>query len=180
MLARFPSPTAYALYMRRNLEDGMIIARVRYPEIGQFLPMRWPELTTTSFAFTGSAFQATEVNAIVFEKSVSYLGSTSPEVVAAARNTLRGMGAVEYQGQWIIGGSRSVLASGPVRLGTLQTMYPDGASAFIGFQTKQWGVIGLERAENVPGGVAGWRMYAPRIFNSLEGKPSPEYPLDSF
>lgn len=180
LLARFASPSAYTLYVRRNLEDGLIIARVRYPEVGQFLPMKWPELTTSSFTFTGSSFQPSAVNATAFERAVSDLRSTSPEVVAAARNTLRGMGAVEYGGQWIIGGSQSVLASGPIRLGTLQTMYPDGARAFMGFQTKQWGVIGLERAENVTGGVAGWKMYAPRIFNSLEGKTIAGIPAGRF
>lgn len=164
----WPTAESYYLALVGSFEIGW---RYQASQIGlwHLHDIHWQlPAFASSWAGSGAAEYVSATTLATFEQAVLDLRSTSPEVVAAARNTLRSMGAFEQNGVWLIVGERSIYASAPIKLSTLNTYYPDGAKAFVGFQTRQWGVIGLERAENVPGGLFGWRMYAPRL--SLQGK----------
>lgn len=169
MIRRFGSPEAYALYVQRDFGDLLSVEAHKsellglgYP-IRQYLPIQWSGSASNSFYFTGSQTTIASEQVAAFERTLVNLGSTSPETVAEARNWLAANGAVQIDGQWVIFGQRSMLSSGPIRFANLTTYYPDGAKAFVGWQSSRFGVFGFERAENVLGGVGGWRVYAPSL-----------------
>ena len=192
ILSRFPTEGAYIAFIQSNLERTLLVDFELFPQFEPYMPVSWPSISTESAAgwprlgatvaagfseagATGGYFASEE--GASFEGALRGLGSTDPMTVVASRDYLRSVGAVQIEGVWVIGGKNSFLTSGPIRLSTLSTFYPDGERVFIGMQTR-WGVIGLERAENVSGGVAGWRIYARRF--TISAKPLSEMGVSVF
>jgi len=126
--------------------------------------IHWQIPAFSAWVGTGAEEYISAETLAAFEQAHRDLGSANPETVAAGRNWLRANGAFEVPGQpgiWAITGRNSVYAQAPIRFSTLRSYYVNGDVSFAGFQTK-WGVIGLQRAENIPG-VFGWNISAPRF-----------------
>ncbi len=168
LLSKFGSPAAYQLYVQRDLGD---MARIEanlsdnlglgYP-IRQHLPIPWSAPASSSFYFEGSQLTIAGEQAVAFERALVNLGSTSPEMVMEGRNWLAANGATWQNGNWVIWGPRSNMASGIPSLTMLSTNFHNGGISFWGINSSRLGPIGFQVAENIPG-VAGWTVYAPGL-----------------
>jgi hypothetical protein len=154
---------AKAVFEGITRKDGKIPQIPPPPDKG-ITPVAVP---TAPAKHSAQALSAADEAAVTRFKELSgRLGSSDGTVLKVVGEEMRKLGAQYVDGQFVLIRGSNVWATGPIR-STIVTRYVTGQIASVTYPTRL-GYITLERAENISGGIAGWKLNIP-AFN-LQGK----------